>query len=80
MASSMREIHWDEFEIAFPAFITIIGMPLTYNISYGIAFGFLTYPILMTAAGRHKEVNYIMWIMLFVFVLLLYILNILPGN
>ena len=80
MASSMREIHWDEFEIAFPAFITIIGMPLTYNISYGIAFGFLTYPILMTAAGRHKEVNYIMWVMLFVFVLLLYILNILPGN
>ncbi|MDQ7252915.1 NCS2 family permease [Pediococcus pentosaceus] len=78
MASSLREIDWGKFEIAMPAFLTIVGMPLTYNISYGIAFGFLTYPILMFAAGRRKEVNYIMWILLFVFVLLLYVLNIVP--
>jgi AGZA family xanthine/uracil permease-like MFS transporter len=55
-------------------------MPLTYNISYGIAFGFLTYPILMTAAGRRKEVNGIMWAMLIVFVVLLYVLNVLPKQ
>lgn len=80
MASSLREIDWGKFEIAMPAFLTIVGMPLTYNISYGIAFGFLTYPILMFAAGRRKEVNYIMWILLFVFVLLLYVLNIVPKS
>ncbi|GAC46127.1 MFS transporter, AGZA family, xanthine/uracil permease [Pediococcus acidilactici NGRI 0510Q] len=56
----------------------MIGMPLTYNISYGIAFGFLTYPILMVAAGRRKEINYIMWAMLVIFIVLLYILNIVP--
>ena len=61
-----------------PAFLTVIGMPLTYNISYGIAFGFLTYPILMVAAGRRKEINYIMWAMLVIFIVLLYILNIVP--
>ncbi|MBF7102850.1 NCS2 family permease [Pediococcus pentosaceus] len=80
MASSLREIDWGKFEIAMPTFLTIVGMPLTYNISYGIAFGFLTYPILMFAAGRRKEVNYIMWILLFVFVLLLYVLNIVPKS
>lgn len=78
MVSALRDIHWDQFEIALPSFLVVIGMPLTYNISYGIAFGFLTYPILMTAAGRRKEVNWIMWAMLVVFVVLLYILNILP--
>lgn len=80
MASSMRHIHWDKFEIAVPAFLTIVGMPLTYNISYGIAFGFLTYPILMTAAGRRKDVNLIMWIMLAVFIGLMYILNVIPKS
>ncbi|GEO66613.1 NCS2 family permease [Levilactobacillus spicheri] len=80
MASALKDIHWDQFEIAVPAFLTIVGMPLTYNISYGIAFGFLTYPILMTAAGRRKEVNAVMWSLLIVFVVLLYILNILPKS
>lgn len=80
MASALKEIDWDTFETAMPAFLVIVGMPLTYNISYGIAFGFLTYPILMTAAGRRKEINPLMWVMMVVFMLLLYILTILPGG
>lgn len=80
MASALKEINWDKFEEALPAFLTVVGMPLTYNISYGIAFGFLTYPILMTVAGRRKEVNGIMWSMLFVFIILLYALNIVPKS
>lgn len=79
MMSSLKNIHWDRFEIALPSFLIVVGIPLTYNISYGIAFGFLTYPIMMWAAGRRKEVNGIMWLMLIVFVLLLYVLNILPN-
>lgn len=77
MTSSLREIHWDQFEIAFPAFMVIIGMPLTFNISYGIAFGFLFYPILMTIAGRRKELNPLIWVMFVLFVILLYTLTIL---
>ncbi|GET08077.1 xanthine/uracil/vitamin C permease [Ligilactobacillus agilis] len=75
MASSLREIHWDQFEIALPSFLVVIGMPLTYNVSYGIAFGFLTYPILMVAAGRKKEVNPLVWVMFVLFLALLYTLN-----
>lgn len=78
MAQSMRNIQWDRFEIALPAFLTIVGMPLTYNISYGIAFGFLVYPITMLAAGKRKEINSIMYGLFVVFVILLYIINILP--
>lgn len=77
MVSALKDIEWDKFEIALPSFLVAIGIPLTYNISYGIAFGFLTYPILMVAAGRRKEVNVVMWSMFFVFIALLYILNIL---
>ncbi|WP_125760809.1 NCS2 family permease [Companilactobacillus hulinensis] len=78
MAQSMKEIDWSRFEIAMPAFLTIVGMPLTYNISYGIAFGFLAYPLTMLAAGRRKEINPIMYILFFVFIVLLYTINILP--
>ena len=77
MVSALRDIQWDRFEVALPAFLVVIGMPLTYNISYGIAFGFLTYPIMMVAAGRRKDVNPIMWILFLLFILLLYVLNIL---
>ncbi|CAJ2233886.1 Guanine/hypoxanthine permease PbuG [Companilactobacillus paralimentarius] len=79
MAQSMRQINWNKFEIAMPAFLTIVGMPLTYNISYGFAFGILFYPLTMWAAGRGKEVTPIMYILFFVFVVLLYFINILPG-
>ena len=51
-------IRWDEFEIALPSFLVVIGMPLTFNISYGIAFGFIFYPLVMIAAGRRKELNW----------------------
>lgn len=77
MVSALRDIQWDKFEVALPAFLVVIGMPLTYNISYGIAFGFLTYPIMMVAAGRRKDVNPIMWVLFLLFILLLYVLNIL---
>lgn len=77
MAQSLKQVDWGRFEIALPVFLTVVGMPLTYNISYGIAFGFLIYPITMIAAGRRKEINPIMIALFFVFVLLLYVLNIL---
>lgn len=80
MVSSMAQIHWDKWEIAFPAFLTVVGMPLTYNISYGIAFGFLTYPIVMVAAGKGKKVNFVMWCLFVVFILLMYVLNIVPKG
>ncbi|MCT3019553.1 NCS2 family permease [Pediococcus pentosaceus] len=75
MAQQTREIAWDKLEIAIPAFLIIIGMPLTYSISDGIALGFITYPIAMIAAKRSKEVHPLMYALFFVFIGFIAILN-----
>lgn len=68
MVSTLKNIEWDKFEIAVPAFLTILIMPLGYSIASGIAVGFLFYPITMLLAGRRKEVHWIMYILFFVFI------------
>lgn len=67
MVSSLKNIEWDQFEIAVPAFLTMLMMPLGYSIASGIAVGFIFYPLTMLLAGRHKEVHWIMYILFFVF-------------
>ena len=68
MVSSLKFIEWDKFEIAVPAFLTMIMMPLGYSIASGIAVGFIFYPITMLLAGRRKEVHWIMYLLFFVFI------------
>ncbi|WEV39822.1 NCS2 family permease [Lactobacillus sp. ESL0681] len=75
MAQNTAHIHWDKMEIAVPAFLILIGMPLTYSISDGLALGMITYPICMLAAKRGKEVTPMMWILFVVFIFFLWVLN-----
>lgn len=76
MAQSLSQIKWKEMEIAIPSFLILLGMPLTYSISDGIALGFIFYPITMIAAKRGKEVSPIMYVLFFVFVGFMWILNV----
>ncbi|WP_076560251.1 NCS2 family permease [Salimicrobium flavidum] len=69
MASSLKAIEWDQFEIAVPAFLVIIAMPLTYSIATGIAMGFIFYPITMLLKGRIKEIHPIMYGLFSIFIL-----------
>jgi len=69
MVSSLRLIKWDQFEVAVPAFFTVVMMPLTYSIATGIACGFVFYPITMIMKGKAKEVHPIMYGLFVVFVL-----------
>lgn len=69
MAVQLKDIEWDKFEVAVPAFMTFILMPLTYSIATGIAVGFLFYPISMIVKGRIKEIHPIMWTLSVVFIL-----------
>ena len=57
MARGLGQIDWNEMEIAIPAFVTVIAMPLTYSIAEGIAFGLVLFPLLMAVRGRHREVS-----------------------
>lgn len=75
MAQNFRYVDWSKLEIAIPAFLIVLGMPLTYSISDGIALGFIVYPITMIAAKRGKEVSPIMYVLFFVFIGFLWILN-----
>lgn len=67
MVSSLKLIEWDKIEIAIPAFLVILCMPLGYSIATGIAVGFLFYPITMIVAGRSKEIHPIMYGMFVIF-------------
>lgn len=69
MVSTLGNIEWTRFEIAVPAFFTIIAMPLTYSIATGIAIGFIFYPITMILSGRKKEVHPIMYGLWVIFIL-----------
>ncbi|WP_339229417.1 NCS2 family permease [Oceanobacillus sp. FSL K6-2867] len=69
MASALKHIEWDQFEIAVPAFLTVLMMPLTYSIATGIAIGFIFYPITMIVKGRAKEIHPIMYGLFIVFIL-----------
>ena len=57
---SFAEIDWSKSEVAIPAFLTIILMPLTYSVGEGIAFGLLAYVVLMTCKGERKNIHPVM--------------------
>lgn len=69
MLGNVRHIEWTKFEIATPAFFTIIMMVLTYSIAEGIAIGFIFYPITMLVAKRGKEVHPLMYVLMVLFIL-----------
>lgn len=75
MAGNLKHIHWDNFEIAFPSFLVVVGMPLTYSISDGLALGMIAYPITMIASKRYKEVSPMMYILFVIFVIFFLITN-----
>jgi adenine/guanine/hypoxanthine permease len=57
MMTAVRFIPWDRADEAIPAFLTILTLPLTFNISYGIGFGFISYVLIKLARGRPGEVH-----------------------
>ncbi|QKY71455.1 NCS2 family permease [Lentibacillus sp. CBA3610] len=69
MSSSLKDIDWDQFEIAVPAFLTVVSMPLAYSIATGIAIGFIFYPITMVLKGRIKEIHPVMYGLFVIFIL-----------
>ena len=69
MIVQLKEVDWDNMVVAASVFMTIIMMLLTYSISLGIAWGFVTYAIASIATGKAKAFCPIMWIMVIIFAL-----------
>ena len=61
MMTSVQNIMWQDFTEAFPAYLMIVMMPLTFNVANGIALGFIAYPLLKFVMGKRKEVTPLMY-------------------
>ncbi|MBR5289748.1 MAG: NCS2 family permease [Erysipelotrichaceae bacterium] len=73
MLVSVKSVDWDDLKVAIPSFLTLIMMPFTYNISYGIAFGLISYIIINVFLGDIKKIKGSSWVIgvLFIAMLLL---------
>ncbi|MGH7749691.1 MAG: solute carrier family 23 protein, partial [Candidatus Dormibacteria bacterium] len=68
MMTQAKDINWDDWEIAVPAFLTIALMPFTYSITNGIGAGFILFCVLKVVLGKARQVNWLMWIVAAFFV------------
>jgi len=62
MMKEVRAINFADIEEAFPAFIIIVMIALSYSISTGLAFGFISFVLIKSAAGKAREIKPTMWI------------------
>ena len=68
MMSVARDIPWDDYEEAIPAFTTMLVMPFTWSITNGIGAGFVTYAAIKLLAGRGGQVHSMVWVAAVAFV------------
>lgn len=69
MTSVFKEIRWDDFSEAVPAFFAGLFMSLCYSISYGIAFGFLSYCVIKICRREAGAIHPILWVSTALFIL-----------
>ena len=69
MCSSLKQIDFEDFTNAIPAFLTFIMMPLAYSIADGIIFGIISFTILKLVTGKTKEVNASLIVLSILFIL-----------
>lgn len=57
MIRNVTGIDWNDYSECVPAFLILVGVPLSYSIGDGLALGFMTYPVLKVLSGRGREVR-----------------------
>jgi AGZA family xanthine/uracil permease-like MFS transporter len=73
MMQQVREIDWNDLEVAIPAFLTMVLMPFTYSISNGIGAGFVAYVLIKAVRGKIREVHPLLWLVAALFVVYFFI-------
>jgi AGZA family xanthine/uracil permease-like MFS transporter len=68
MMATAGEVAWTDPEIAIPAFLTMMTIPLTFSIANGLAFGFIGYALLKVLRGKFHEVNWFVYVLAAVFI------------
>jgi AGZA family xanthine/uracil permease-like MFS transporter len=60
---------WKKWDTSVPAILIVIGIPLSYSIADGLAFGFISYPALKILAGRGRDVSWLIYLLGIIFLL-----------
>ncbi|MFC9788793.1 NCS2 family permease [Rhodococcus sp. NPDC127528] len=68
MIGQVRDIDFTKFEVALPAFLTMVVMPFTYSIANGIGVGFITWVVIGAASGKAKKIHPLLWVVAALFV------------
>ena len=67
MVESLVDIDWHDSTEAFPAFFTIVGMPLTFSIANGVGMGIIIYALLKLVSGQGKTVHPLLYLLAILF-------------
>jgi AGZA family xanthine/uracil permease-like MFS transporter len=69
MMQNVAKIEWKDYTESVPAFLIIIGIPMSYSIADGLALGFISYAIIKAFSGRSREISWLTYILAIVLVL-----------
>ncbi|MBQ3055614.1 MAG: NCS2 family permease [Oscillospiraceae bacterium] len=72
MMNCVKDVDWISADSAVPAFLTLAIMAFTYNISYGIAFGMISYIAIKLFSGKIKETKLTTWIIALLFAVMFF--------
>jgi AGZA family xanthine/uracil permease-like MFS transporter len=70
MLAPVKDLRYDDYTELFPAVATIAMMAFTFNIGFGMATGFVMYPIFKLVSGRAREMHPGVWVLFALSVLL----------
>lgn len=79
MMRNVTKIDWSNYAEGMPAFITFVGIALTYSIADGLALGFISYPIIKVCAGQGRQVKWLMYVMALVLAMYLVFVRVRVG-
>ncbi len=69
MFTLVKDIPFDDFEEGLPALLTLILMPLTYDITVGIGAGFISWVFIKVVRGKFSQIPLLMWIVAVAFLI-----------
>jgi AGZA family xanthine/uracil permease-like MFS transporter len=69
MCGAVARVRWEDFSEAFPAFLTLVGTPLTFSIATGLSLGLISFTLLKVGAGKRREISPLIWVLTVLFLL-----------
>jgi AGZA family xanthine/uracil permease-like MFS transporter len=69
MCGEVAKVKWNDYTESVPAFLTVIGTPLTFSIATGLSLGLLSFTFLKLFTGKYKEISPLIWVLSVLFLL-----------